>query len=291
MINKKILITGGSGLLGKKLISVLEKNNYGVYSTFYQNKIEKENCFFLDITNKENVEKSLKKVHPDIIIHTAAYTNVDDCEKNKDIAFDVNVQGTENLAIMAKKMGSKFVYISTDYVFDGLKGLYEENDATNPINYYGITKLKGENIVEKICSDFVIARTSVIYGADKNNFALWCINNLKKNHSINIVSDQFTSPTLNTDLAEQLVSLIENDVNGVFHTTGGQRISRFDFAKSLADSFDLDKNLINTASMENMNWIAQRPKDTSLNVSKISKFKKPYKVREALDLLRNEVGG
>lgn len=291
MTNKKILVIGGSGLLGIKLREVLEENNCDVHATFYQNQIKKGNCFRLDITHKNDVENALDKVSPDIIVHTAAYTNVDECEKNKDVAFAVNVQGTKNLANTAEKLGAKFIYISTDYVFDGKKGFYKEDDQVNPIDFYGETKLLGEKAVGDICNDFIIARTSVLYGANKNNFVTWLIENLKSGKNINIVNDQFVSPTLNTDLSHQIIELIQADETGIYHTAGGERINRYNFALFLADVFSLDKNLINEVSVEDMSWIAHRPKDSSLNISKISKFKKPYKVREALNLLRKEVRG
>lgn len=285
----KILITGGSGLLGMKLKKILEKNDYNVYTAFHQSPIEKEKIFQLDITLSEDVDYVLKQVSPDVVVHTAAYTNVDRCEKDRDTAFAVNAQGTRNIAGSAKKMGAKFVYVSTDYVFDGEKGFYNENDTTNPINYYGTTKLEGENATEEICSDFIIARASVIYGAKKKNFATWAIDMLEKGNQINIVTDQYVSPTLNTDLAEQLVALIEKDAKGVFHTVGRERISRYDFVEVIADVFDLDKNLINPARMADINWIARRPMDSSLDMSRIQKFKNPYTIRESVKLLRKEM--
>lgn len=291
MKKKKFLVIGGSGLLGMKLIEIIENNECEVYATFFQNPIKKKNCFQLDITQKKDVNYVINKASPDIIFHTAAYKNVDNCEKNQNVAFDVNVKGTKNLASIAEKLGTKFVYISTDYVFDGKKGLYGENDTINPINYYGRTKLEGENVVKKICSDFIIARTSVIYGASKNNFAMWIINNLENNQKIKIVGDQYTSPTLNFDLVEQLISLVYNDANGVFHTAGGERIDRYKFSIELADIFDLNKNLIYKADSKNLNWIAKRPRDSSLNTLKISKFKKPYKVKDALEILKKDMGG
>lgn len=284
----KVLITGSSGMLGMKLEEVLKENDHDVYATFHQSPIEKEKSFQLDVTLAEDVDQVLKKVSPDVVVHTAAYTNVDGCEKDRDTAFAVNAQGTRNLADSTEKMGAKFVYVSTDYVFDGEKGFYKENDATNPINYYGTTKLEGEEAVKKICSDFIIARASVIYGVNRKNFVTWVVDALEKGKHINIVTDQYVSPTLNTDLAEQLVALIEKDTKGVFHTAGGERISRYDFVRGIADIFGLGKNLINPVRMADINWIARRPMDSSLDVSKISKFKKPCSVKESVRSFRKE---
>jgi len=287
----KILIIGGSGLLGSKLSVCLEQHNYDVYSTYHQALLgTSEKKYRLDITKKEDVERLLQNVHPEIIIHTAAYTNVDACEENKAVAYAVNVGGTLNLIHSNKNIGAKFVYISTDYVFDGNKGYYKEDDERNPINYYGRTKLEGELLVEQQCDDFIIARTSVLYGSRKNNFILWLLEQLEQGKQVNIVDDQYVSPTLNLDLAEQLMKLLEQNATGVFHTAGGERISRYDLAVIVADMFGYDKHRINPVSMRDMKWLAPRPKDSSLDVSKLTPFKKPYKVKEAINLLKEELG-
>lgn len=287
----RVLITGGSGLLGAKLREVFEENKYDVYALFHSKPITRKNYFQIDITQKDDVFHVLKKISPDVVVHTAAYTNVDGCEKDKGTAFAVNVQGTENVASATEKLHAKFVYISTDYVFNGNKGRYKEEDATDPIDYYGVTKLEGEKSVTNVCSDFVIARPSVIYGAVKINFVTWAIDMLKKKKNFNIVNDQYVSPTFNGDLAEQLVALIDQDETGIFHTAGGERISRYDFVKSIADIFNFEETFINPIKMEDMNWIARRPKDSSLDVSKISKYKKPYLIRESLTLFKEEIEG
>lgn len=288
-MKKKILIIGGSGLLGKRLNEFLEKTDYEVYATYHQNPIKKKGYFQLNITRKPDVIFIMKKIAPHIIIHTAADTNVDRCEINRKSAYEINVQGTKNVAVASENVGAKLMYISTDYVFDGKKGCYKEIDATNPINYYGVTKFEGEETVKTICSDFIIARTAVVYGYNKKNFATWIIERLKKGNKINIVDDQYISPTLNVDLAEQLMAIIENDKQGVFHTAGAERINRYEFAIRIANSFDLDKTLINSVKMSDMNWVASRPYDSSLNVSKISRMKKPYNIRKAIQILKDEM--
>ncbi len=286
----KVLVIGGSGLLGTKLREVFEKNNYDVYASFHDNVVTGKNCFQMDITQKDDVFRVIKKVSPDVVVHTAAYTNVDGCEKNRRQAFDVNVNGTENVASAVEKIGATLIYISTDYVFDGEKGFYKEDDLANPVNYYGLTKLEGEEVVKKICSNFAIARASVLYGSNKINFVTWIIDQLEKGEQINIVTDQYVSPTLNIDLAEQLMCLIEEKSRGIFHTAGGERISRYDLTIVVADVFSLDKDLINPIKMEDFNWLAKRPIDSSLNVSKISEIKKPYIVKEAVKLLQEDIG-
>lgn len=288
----KVLVIGGSGLLGKKLRDIFIENNYDVYSTYYRTHPSNiERNYQLDITQKKDVDTVIIKIKPDVVVHAAALTNVDECEKNQDMADAINTQGTKNIAETVKKIGSKFMYISTDYVFDGEKGLYTEQDEVNPINYYGVTKLKGEEVVKNIVDDCIIVRTSVIFGlSNKKNFVTWILDNLQRQRRIRIVNDQYVSPTLNTDLSEQLVALLKNDAQGVFHTAGGERINRYAFSQIVADVFHLDKTLIQAISVNDMNWLAERPKDSSLDVSKVTRLKKPYMLRKAVSLLKEESG-
>ena len=288
----KVLVIGGSGLFGKKLRDVLEENNFDVYVTYNQTPpVKKDKSYKLDITQKKDLDFIFKKINPDLIVHSAAFTNVDECERNKYLAYIINARATTNIAESGKKIKSKLIYISTDYVFDGEKGFYQEDEKTGPINYYGITKLKGEKAVKIICNNFIIARTSVIFGNNIGNSATWMIDKIKKGREVNIVIDQYVSPTLNVDLAEQIVSLIEKDATGIFHTAGAERISRYDFAMVIADVFNLNKSLITPVKTVDMNWLALRPKDSSLNVTKISNLKKPFKVKKAVSLLKEEISG
>jgi len=286
----KILLTGGSGLFGRAFVELVkDRTSHDIYATYNENIVDSEEAVFLDITDKKRVEEVIKKLQPDVVVHAAAFTNVDKCEVEKEKAYDVNAKGTKNVAMASNEIGAKMIYISTDYVFDGTKGFYEEKDKTNPISYYGLTKLEGEKAVQEICDDFIIARTSVIYGAHKKNFATWVIKELREENQIKIITDQWVSPTLNVDLAEQILALIEKDEKGIFHTAGGERINRHDFVVEMARIFGFNEKLIIPAISKEMNWIAKRPMDSSLNVSKISKIKKPYMVEESLRLLKKEV--
>jgi len=285
----KILLTGGSGLFGRAFVELIkDSTSHDIYATYNKNIVDSEEAVILDITDKKRVEEVIKKLQPDVVVHAAALTNVDKCEVEKEKAYDVNAEGTRNVAIASNEISAKMIYISTDYVFDGTKGLYREEDKTNPISYYGLTKLEGEKAVQKICNDFVIARTSVIYGAHKKNFATWIIKELREENQIKIITDQWVSPTLNVDLAEQILALIEKDEKGIFHAAGGERINRYDFVVEMARIFDFNEKLIIPATSKEMNWIAKRPRDSSLNVSKISKIKKPYMVEKSLRLLKKE---
>jgi dTDP-4-dehydrorhamnose reductase len=278
---EKLLIIG-TGLLGSKCAN---NSDFKTFGTFNRNPIKIKNCDLLklDITDRVNTYELIKKLNPNYIVHTAALTNVDYCENNKDEAFKVNAKGTKNVAEAAKDIGAKFIYISTDYVFDGEKGMYKEEDPTNPINQYGRSKLDGESMTINTLDNYLIARTSVLYGENpKTNFVTWVLQELKKGNEIRIVEDQFNTPTLADNLAEVILELIKNDAVGVFHVSGIERVNRFDFVKKIAEIYDLNGKLIIPITSNELNWIAERPKDSSLDVTKISKLVKPLNVEESL---------
>ncbi|MEM2929123.1 MAG: dTDP-4-dehydrorhamnose reductase [Nitrososphaerota archaeon] len=291
----KILITGAGGLLGSKISYLALKKNYKVYAAYLTHLPSYGLPIKLDISNEKMVFKIIKDINPDAIFHCAALTDVDKCEINKEIAKRININGTKIIAKIAKKINSHLIYISTDYVFDGSKGMYKEEDEPNPINFYGYSKLLGEKIIEKIEGEYLIARTSVIYGSKpasgKTNFALWILDNLNKNQNIKVLIDQYVSPTLNTNLAEMLIEAYERKLTGIYHLAGAERVSRYEFALKLAEIFNLNKNLIIKAKMDEMDWIAKRPKDTSLDTSKANNvFKvKPINLNEALNNLKEEL--
>ena len=291
----KILITGASGLLGSKVVEIISNNSYEVFPCYYSHPIHINNAIKLNLIDKDSLMKVMEKVRPDVIIHSAALTDVDLCEKEKELALKINSNSTELISNYAKKLNAYLIYVSSDYVFDGEKGNYKEEDEPNPINFYGYTKLLGEIAVSSICNDYLIVRTSVIYGSkparDKINFALWVLDKLSNNKKIKVLVDQFVSPTLNTNLAEMLLEAIERRLTGICHMSGATRISRYDFAKELAKVMDLNVDLIEEARMQNMNWAAKRLKDSSLNVEKAKSTlnTKPLEIGEATRRLKMEV--
>ncbi len=287
----KIFVTGGSGLLGSKVAELAVEKGYNVYSGYRNQKPEFGKAVKFDLADADSVVRVISEVRPDVIIHSAALTDVDKCEVEKDLAYKINAEGTKAVTEAVKKLNAFLVYVSTDYVFDGERGMYREEDETNPVNYYGYTKLLGE----KYCQDFSIARTCVIYGAKpasgKINFVLWLINKLEKGESVRIVTDQYITPTLNTNLAKMLLEIAERKLKGVFHLAGATWVSRFEFAKEIARVFGLDENLITPSKMDEINWAAKRPKDSSLDVSKAVKYldEKPYEFKKALKELKREI--
>lgn len=288
---KKILVTGGSGLLGSKVVSLAE-SEYQVIPTHFKDSLFL-NSVRLDITNKREVFQNIQKFRPDIVIHAAAETNVDKCEKEKQRAWKTNVEGTSNLAEICGRMNAKMIYVSTDYVFDGEKGLYAEEDEPNPVNYYGLTKLKGEELLAKCCEDYIIVRTSVLYGWNprKLNFATWIIDSLRHKLKIQVVDDHFNSPTLADNLAQALVETLEKGLSGLFHMAGSERTSRYEFSVKVAETFNLDTSLIKPIKMNELKaWIAKRPRDSSLNVEKAKKVLKTkfWNVQESLNIMKTK---
>jgi dTDP-4-dehydrorhamnose reductase len=288
---EKLIVTGASGLLGSKIVE-LASEDYEV-TPLYNTKQLHPNSFKLDITDPKRVLSLFNELKPKIVIHTASETNVDKCETEKEHARKINVEGTRNIALACSKANAKLVYISTDYVFDGEKGLYIEENKPNPINYYGFTKLEGEKQVVQRCKNYAILRTSVLYGWHpwKQNFATWTINQLKPNKEITVVKDHYNTPTLADNLAEMVLEAVQKDLRGLYHASGSQRISRYEFAQQIAKIFNLDQNLIKPIKMSRLTaWIAKRPKDSSLNTDKIQKQlkTKPLNITEGLNRMKKE---
>ena len=230
---------------------------------------KKYKCIELDITNQRKVAEIIRNYKPDIIIHLAAMTDVDGCEKTPEIAFDVNVKATENLLTSFK---GKFIYISTDYVFDGEKGPYFEDDKVNPMSVYGKTKLYGENLVQQSDIDWVILRSNIIFSYSdrtKASFVNWVVDSLKKRQMITVVNDQWNNPTWTNDLAKVISKIIEKDINGLYHYGGRDYLNRLEFAKMIASTFGLDGSLIKPITTSELNWLAQRPLKSGLYTNKI----------------------
>lgn len=286
----RIFVSGGSGLLGSRVAETALARGDEVYSGYAHNMPRFGVPVRLDLQEREGISDLIFKIMPDVVIHTAALTDVDRCELERGLAYRVNVEGTASLATAAEKVGSFMVYVSTDYVFDGRRGMYREDDPTDPVNYYGYTKLLGERLCQGC-----IARTCVIYGSrpasGKVNFALWLLESLRKGRSVRVVTDQFITPTLDTNLAGMMLEAADRGLEGVYNLAGSTRISRYDFALELARVFGLDDGLILPSRMAEMRWAARRPSDSSLDTSKARRelSEGPLPIEEALEALRAEV--
>jgi dTDP-4-dehydrorhamnose reductase len=290
----KVLITGASGLYGSKLAQLAIAKGLEVYSADIQSLSVYGNFVKMDISDKAMVNEAFSSIKPDVVVHAATLTDVDKCELNKALAWKVNVDGTKNIAEASQKAGSFLIYISTDYVFSGEKGCYVESDSPEPINYYGLTKLEAEKIIQEL-PEYFIARPSVIYGstpaAGKVNFALWLIETLRKGERVKIVTDQWNTPTLNTNLAEMTLEVVERRLTGTYHLCGATRVSRFEFAGQIADTFGLDKSLIDKVLASQFSWPAKRPEDSSLDTKRAHRALKckPLAMNEALTRLKAEL--
>ena len=286
----KILITGGSGLLGSN-IAKLAAPKFEVYATYNKNEVSMKDIHFfqIDLTKKEQLVK-IEQIKPDFIIHCAALTNVDYCEDYPDEAYNQNVLASINIAEIAPKIGAYLMHISTDSVFDGGKGNYKENDIPNPINIYGRTKLEAEQNISSIHACSCIVRTN-IYGwnkRDKFSLAEWMLNKLTNNEELPALKDIYFSPMLVNDLAEVLFKLQERKYEGIIHIAGSETCSKLGFAYMIAEVFDLDKSLIKPISIHELGLKAPRGKNTSLNVSKAEKKLKEHlpKVKGGLEKMK-----
>jgi len=271
---KKILITGGNGLLGQVLRLLLSKNNFNVIASGLgcDRLLNHEHIYVtLDISKKNECLDILKRYHPDIIINAAAITNVDYCEVNHNKCLEINADSVNYFLSFCKKNNKKFIQISTDFLFDGKSGPYIENVKYNPVNYYGFSKMVAEkNIFNAGLSNFSIIRTCLVYGfkEDSNNILMWVKRKLEKGEVLNIVDDQFRTPTLVTDLSQSILQIIQQDINGVYNISSGEYLSIFDFVCNIAVGYGFNKSIIHRCKSEKINQKAKRPKMSGLLIDK-----------------------
>jgi dTDP-4-dehydrorhamnose reductase len=288
----KFLITGSAGLVGSQVVKNLVKQNHTVYSGYHDEKPSHGTPILLNLTDKEKIIQTLQEIKPDRIIHLAAMTNVDLCETKKELATQINTKATEILAKQAAKQQAFFVYVSTDYVFDGINGMKKEDDSTNPLGFYGKSKLEGESTLNKLASGWCIARTSTPFGIHKKkSFPLWIKENLEAKKEIPVLVDQITSPTYVPNLSKMLIEVTTRQITGVIHLAGATRISRYDLAELVADKLSLDKKFLIPTKMDKMTWKSQRPKDSSLDVSLATEIlnEKPQEIEHSLNLFIDEI--
>ncbi len=292
MVKLKFLVTGSAGLVGQQVVKDLSKSNQ-VFSCYNESKPEYGNSVKMDLKNYEMVSSILTEIKPDVVIHLGAMTGVDLCEKEKTSASEINTKATEIIAKECSKLNSFLVYVSTDYVFDGNFGMYKEGDVANPLGFYGKSKLEGEKAVQNFSTNWCIARTSTPFGLHptKKSFPMWVIENLQKQKQIDVLIDQFTSPTYIPNLSRMLIEISERRITGIIHAAGASKISRYQMASMVSDKLNLDGTLLKQISMNKMKWVAQRPKDSSLDVSRASSIlnEKPQKIDQSLNLFIDEM--
>lgn len=271
----KILLTGATGLLGYNILNLLADKGYKIIAAYHRTPIEfsgdNVDWVSIDLENELEIVNNILNIKPDVIMHVAAYTDVDGCEINKEKAFKVNYLATKAISHISMKTHAYLVYVSTDYVFDGEKGMYKESDLPNPVNYYGLTKLLGETaILSMLPESSLVLRTSGLYGyspTGKKNFGINALEKLVKGEEVHAFYDQYLSPTYAYFLAEGLIKVIEKKIVGVLHLAG-ERLSRYDFAVLLAKALGVDRALIKPISLRDAKLVAKRPRDSSLDTSR-----------------------
>ena len=290
---KKILVFGGSGLVGSTFIDLYSQNF----------EINAPNATMIDILKKDQISEIVNEFNPDSIVNFAAYTNVEEAEKqNNDkngICFQVNAIGAKNVAEAAKQFDKHLVFISTEYVFDGKKEIspYVEDDLPNPMNWYGQTKLTGEQFVLEVGGKNVIVRISMPFSADyklKKDIARFFLEKLKIGQALKAVEDQRITPILVNDIANALNALLENQSNGSYHISSRDSVTPLEFAKTVAETFHLDYSLIGSVSLDefNKNKQAKLLKYSWLNPAKFEKEfgdQILHTVEENMSLFKREI--
>lgn len=285
----KMIITGASGQLGKQIRSIIEKgtselgNIDPVYNRFEIKYLDSEE---LDIANQAAVLDFLCDFKPDIIINCAAYTNVDSCESDEENAFKVNSIGPRNLAMGAEKVEAKLIHVSTDYVFKGNGAVpYKEYDIPHPVTVYGKTKFLGEQYVREYCTRYFIVRTAWLYGKYGKNFVYTIINAAKEKRYLEVVNDQVGNPTNAEDLAYHILKLALTDQYGVYHCTGEEQCSWYEFAKQILDYADINCT-IKPITSNKLNRPAKRPSFSALHNMMLSSISENH-MRNWQDALKS----
>ncbi len=276
-MKKRILLTGSNGLLGQKLVDLLTQtadvdliatargDNRSPYTAGYSYQP-------MDITDRQQVMEVICSTRPDVVIHTAAMTDVDKCELQKDDCWAQNVTATESLVEACRETGAFLVHVSTDFIFDGTAGPYDETAEGNPISFYGWSKLAAESVVRHSGISWAIARTVLVYGIahdmSRSNIILWVKKSLEDGKNIKVVTDQWRSPTLAEDLAKGCYLIADQRAEGIFNISGKEVLTPYDMAIKTADYFGLDKSLIAQADGSTFKQTARRPPRTGFVLDK-----------------------
>lgn len=287
----KLLLIGASGVLGSRLYNDAIKKKWNILGTYYSR--ECEGLFCLDLTDKKCINSTFHFFEPEVVVLAGGITDVDLCEAKPKLARSVNVDGTFNIIKKAKEFGTKLVFLSTDYIFDGVDGPYKENAKPSPINVYGRTKLEAENAVRSHMKNYLIVRTSQLYGYDhrKKNFAMKIVLNMKKNKRVYAADDFYSTPTYSGALADILIKLIEKNAEGVYNGAGPDFMDRYDYVNRIADVFGLDKALIERVKLKDLRLKARRPRRGGLEIDKIKKeiSIRPLNCKDGLGLFKEEL--
>jgi len=297
---KKVLITGSNGLLGQKLLDLyLTIEDIELIATARgENRYPRKEGYTytsLDITNEKEVQQVIAQHAPDCIINIAAMTNVDSCETDKEGCDKLNVDAVAYLIAAANTAGAHLIHLSTDFIFDGKKGPYKEDDEANPLSYYGHSKLLAENMVREYCTKWSIARTVLVYGVvndmSRSNIVLWAKGALEKGQPINVVDDQFRTPTLAEDLAKGCQLIEHKQAEGIYNISGKDQMSILELVQRVANYFDLDASVLRVVSSESLNQPAKRPPLTGFDLTKSRKVLgyEPHSFEQGIGVLMEQL--
>jgi len=296
----KVLITGSNGLLGQKLLHKLrvDKGINLVAISRGENRVSEKSGYIyinLDITDNDEVERVIVEQMPDVVINTAAMTNVDMCEDKKDACYALNVNAVQYLANACQKINAHLIHISTDFIFDGEDGPYTEEDKPNPLSYYGLSKLKSEQLLQDQMVKWTILRTIIIFGIgerlSKENIVLWAKGALEKGDSLNIIDDQFRAPTLAEDLADACILAAKKKAYGIFNASGKDIMSIYEIVKRIAKHYGNTTENLNRISTATLNQTAGRPPKTGFILDKARKILgyNPHSFEECLTILDEQL--
>lgn len=300
-LRKKILITGSNGLLGQKLVKlILEKDEFDLIATSRgENRLSDlhEGLHYrdLDICNEKEVDALISELKPHYVINTAAMTNVDACETEREACQDLNVNAVKYLASACKSINAFLVHLSTDFIFDGVNGPYDEEAQANPLSYYGQTKLESEKLLFNSDINYAIVRTVLVYGIahkmSRSNIILWVKKSLEEEKSIKVVNDQWRSPTLAEDLAIGCYLICQNNANGVFNICGSDFLNPYQMAIATAEYFNLNKALIEEVDGSIFSQTAKRPPKTGLDISKAKRILNynPHSFKEGIEIMSSQM--
>lgn len=299
-MKQKVLITGSNGLLGQKLISLLREDpNYIVIATARgKNRFNSSEGYIyksLDVCNREEVAEIVEELKPNFIIHTAAMTNVDQCESERDECWQLNVRSVEYLVEACRVNKVHFIHLSTDFIFDGKNGPYKEEDLAQPISFYGDSKLAAERTILKSTIDWSILRTVLVYGIvndmSRSNIILWVKKSLEEGKQITVVDDQWRTPTLAEDLAMGCLLTMKNKAKGIYNISGKDFLTPLEMAYKTADYFKLNKNLITRGDSSTFKQPAQRPPKTGFVLDKAIKDLnyKPHSFEEGIAIVASQL--
>ena len=297
----KILVTGANGLLGQKLLDI-----FRIDSSIQVLATSRGACGLqdlpdhiayqpLDITSRQEVLTTISAYEPDTIIHTAAMTNVDQCEEEREACWDINVTAVQHLIDAGEQCNAHFIHLSTDFIFSGEEGPLTEEAIPSPVNYYGDSKLAAEQIVSACNTTWAIVRTVLVYGVtakmSRSNIILWVKNSLEKRESIRVVNDQWRTPTLAEDLAKGCMLITEKKAQGIFNISGKDFLTPYEMAMETANYFDLDTSLIKETDGSKFQQKAKRPPKTGFIIDKAMNELnyQPRSFREGIAMVAEQV--